>query len=182
MLHKTLTYITGQLNEYLRLRFRLTNDIAFLAPPKESGNAISSNRVGISMVGVERETGAGISFNRQQVSDGQSKRSAPGWQLNIFILFAAVFRDKQYEESLQILSGILSFIQKNNVITIQESGITFSIEPVNLSFHEQSNLWGICGGTYYPSIICKLRMLTVDEQEILDLSSVIGNEELTIDS
>jgi hypothetical protein len=68
------------------------------------------------------------------------------------------------------------------MLTIQESGITFSIEPINLSFHEQSNLWSICGGTYYPSIICKLRMLTVDEQEIPDLSAVIGNEELTIDS
>jgi hypothetical protein len=112
MLYKTLTYITRQLNEYLRLRFKLTNDIVFLSPPKVSENAVPTNRVGVSMVGIERESGAGISFNRQQVSSGQSKRGVPDRQINIFILFAVVFRDKQYEESLQILSGILSFIQK----------------------------------------------------------------------
>ncbi|MBB4036636.1 hypothetical protein GGR21_002542 [Dysgonomonas hofstadii] len=181
MLHKSLIYITRLLNDYLRLRFKLTNDIAFLTSPKESDNTFPANRIGISMINLERETVTGISFNRKQVDSRQFRQSAPSWQLNIYILFAAIFQGKQYEDGIQILSGVLSFVQKNHMLTLQESGTTLSIEPVNLSFHELSNIWSICGGTYHPSIVCKLRALTVNEQEISDMSVAIGNEELKID-
>jgi hypothetical protein len=61
---------------------------------------------------------------------------------------------------------------------MQDMEIPFAIEPVNLSFHELSNLWGIFGGIYYPSVLCRIRTLTVDEQEITDLSGIImGKEE-----
>lgn len=60
---------------------------------------------------------------------------------------------------------------------MQESGTMLSIEPVNLSFQEQSNLWSIHGGTYYPSILCKIRLLTMDEQEVTDLSTIIASSD-----
>jgi hypothetical protein len=73
---------------------------------------------------------------------------------------------------------LVIFIQRKNSYNEQDSEIPFAIEPVNLSFHELSNLWGILGGVYYPSILCKIRALTIDEQEIIDLSGIIfGKEE-----
>ncbi len=180
MIYKTLTLLTRHLNEYLKLCFKLTEDIAFLCPLKETGNSFPSNRISVSMVGIERESGGGISFNRQQVSQNQSRKTAPSWQINVYVLFSSVFQEKQYEESLQVLSGVLSFIQKNNLFTIQGTAVPFAVEPVNLSFHEQSNLWGILGGSYYPSLLCKIRVLSVDEQEILDLSTIIGKPETKV--
>lgn len=182
MLYRSLVHITQLLNDYLKLRFGLTGDIAHLASPKESENMLPTNRIVLSMINIERETVSGISFNRQQVGSGQFKQSAPAWQLNVYILFVALFQDKQYEEGLQILSGVLAFIQKNHLIVLQESGITVSVDPVNLSFHELSNVWSICGGIYRPSIVCKLRALTIDENEISDMSAAISNEKLEVGS
>ncbi len=178
MIYKALQLVTEQLNGYLKLSFKLREDIAFLSPVKDVDKVFPSNRVSIAVVGIERETAGGISFQRTSVSDSTVKRTAPAWQMNVNILISVVFQDKQYEESLQILSAILSFIQKNNMITSQDHSLSFAIDPVNLSIHELANLWGICGDSYYPSMVCRLRVLTVDENEIIDMSSVVSTREL----
>ena len=54
-------------------------------------------------------------------------------------------------------------------------GISFSLEVVNLSMHELSNLWSISGENYYPSVVCKIRLLQVDAGEIIDLSHIISS-------
>lgn len=179
MIYKALQIVTEQLNGYLKLSFKLREDIAFLSPIKDADKVYPSNRVSITLVGLERETSGGISFQRTVISDNAVKRTAPPWQMNVNILISVIFQDRQYEESLQILSAVLSFIQKNNMITSQDQSVSFAIDPVNLSIHELSNLWGICGDSYFPSMVCRLRVLTVDENEILDLSGIMKSRELT---
>jgi hypothetical protein len=41
-----------------------------------------------------------------------------------------------------------------------------TVEPVNLNYQELTNLWSVLGGKYYPSMVGKIRMVTVDAQEI----------------
>lgn len=177
MLYKVLVHFTQLLNNHLKLCFKLTEDIAFLCPVKDSGSVLPANRIGVSFVNMERETGSGIHFKHQSTENNYSRKTPPSWQLNIYVLISAIFSEKQYAESLQLFSGTISFLQKNNLLEIQDTASVFTIEPVNLSFHEQSNLWGILGGNYYPSILCKIRVLMVDEQEIIDLSAIIGQPE-----
>lgn len=174
----TLSFLTQTLNNYLKLSFKLTEDIAFLYPVKDFGNTLSVNKICISLVNVERETGGGIRFKYKTPDNDYSHKMAPPWQLNMYVLIAAIFSEKQYTESLHFFSGILSFVQKNSLLSVPDSGTPVSIEPVNLSFQELSNLWSICGGNYHPSILCKIRVLSVDEQEISEVSPVIGNTEL----
>jgi len=182
MLYKTLSILTRSLNDYLKLVFKLTEDLAFLCPLKEAGNAFPGNRISISLINTERESAGGIRFNYQHTGDSRARKTAPAWQLNIYVLLSAVFPEKQYEESLQVFSGVLSFLQKNSLFTIQESGVSFAVEPVNVSFHELSNIWGVCGGNYYPSILCKIRVLSIDENEILDIIPTVTTPETTTKS
>jgi hypothetical protein len=37
----------------------------------------------------------------------------------------------------------------------------------NLSFQEQNNLWGSMGAKYVPSVLYKVRMVTIDEGSIV---------------
>lgn len=178
MIHKTLSGLAQLLNNYLKLSFKLTEDIAFLYPVKDFGNALPANKICISLVNVERETGGGIRFKYKTPDSDYSHKTAPPWQLNIYILITAVFSEKQYTESLHFFSGILSFIQKSNRLSVPDSGTPVSIEPVNLSFQELSNIWSICGGSYHPSILCKIRVLSVDEQEVSAVLPNIGKTEL----
>ena len=177
MIHRTLSLLVGHLNDYLRLSFRLKEDIAFLSPVKDTDNSLPTNRVSISIMGIERETAGGISFNRRAIETGSVSKTAPPWHVNINVLMAVAFQDKQYDESIQILSAILSFIQKNTTIPFKDTE-RFALEMINLSAHDLSNLWGILGVNYLPSILCKVRVLVIDEQEIMDLSTAIGRQDV----
>lgn len=177
-MYKTLVTLTQLLNDDLRLAFGLTEDVAFLCPVKEAGSSLSSNKVCVSLVNVERETGGGIQFRYKSSEQDYVQKIRPPWYLNIYVLIAAVFPEKQYPESLHLFSGILSFLQKNNLLVIPDNAEPVSVEPVNLSMQELSNLWSICGGSYYPSVLCKIRVLPVDGQEMTGLAAGIKNEEL----
>lgn len=178
MIYKALQLVTEHLNGYLRQSFKLKEDIVFLSPIKDADKVFPSNRVSITLVGLERETSGGINFHRSSISETTTKRTAPSWQMNVNILISVIFQDKQYEESLQILSSVLSFVQKNNLMTSQDLSTSFAMDPVNLSIQELANLWGICSDTYYPSLLCRIRVVTIDNDEIIDLSRVMAGQEI----
>lgn len=178
MLYKALDTIRQLLNEHLKISFRLTEDMVCISPMKEGEGTAKSNRVVISLVNVERETAGGVQFKSQTVSANYSRKSAPSWQLNLYLLFAARFSEKHYTDSLRVFAGVLSFLQKNHVFTVQSSGWSLAIEPVNLSLQELANLWGVSGGSYYPSVLCKVRVLNVEGGEIIDLSRVSDSPQL----
>jgi hypothetical protein len=179
MVYTSLHLLNSRLNEYLKLSFQLKEDIVYLSSVRDADKVFPSNRVSISLAGVERETARGLNFQRTALPENKAKLTAPAWQINLQVLIAVVFRDSQYEEGLRLLSGILRFIQKNNMVTSQDNETSFSIDVVNLSVQEAANVWGVMGGSYYPSVICRLRMLVVDESEILDLSGIISAGELS---
>jgi hypothetical protein len=180
MIFQSLQLLCERLNGYLRLRFRLTEDIVFLSPVKDTNNAYP-NRVSVTVVGMDRDTSAGISFQRKSVSDSVSAQSAPAWQVSLNVLLSVVFQDKQYEESLRLFAALVGFVQKNNLVRSGDDDHTFSLEVVNLTINELSNLWSVCGETYYPSLLCRIRVLTVDSDEITDLSYVISQPEPNTD-
>ncbi len=176
MIFEALQLLSGQLNDYLKIRFRLTEDIVFISPIKDTAKAFP-NRVALTLVGVERETAGGVSFQRRSLSDSTSVQSTPSWQINLNVLISAIFQEKQYEESLRLFSAVVAFIQKNNMVRSANEGIVFSLEVMNLTMHELSNLWSISGENYYPSLVCKIRVLEVDAGEIMDLSYIISKPE-----
>jgi hypothetical protein len=178
MIFQVLTSLTQQINDYLKMHYKLKEDIAFLSQPKDNTNTFPSNRISLFIINIEKENSGGLNFNRQSVSDTGLRKTAPSWQVNIYLLISAVFLEKQYTESIQILSGVLSFVQRNNLLTLQGRSNSIAIEPVNLSFQELSNIWGIFGGSYYPSILCKIRTITIDEAETLDMSTSIGQQDM----
>lgn len=140
-------------------------ECVLVASPGNIEKKGAGNNIVLSLINIERESTTGIKFNYHSEGD-KYKKTSPGWQLNLYVLVAAVFSDKQYQDGLQLLSGTLSFIQKNNSYRIQGTDINIAVEPVNLSLSELSNLWSICGGSYYPSVLCKLRTLAMDSNRV----------------
>lgn len=176
MIFEALQLLSGQLNDYLKIRFRLTEDIVFISPIKDTAKAFP-NRVAVTLVGLERETAGGVNFQRRTISDSTSAQSVPSWQISLNVLISVIFQEKQYEESLRLFSAVVAFIQKNNMVRAGNEGLAFSLEVVNMSIHELSNLWSISGENYYPSVVCKIRLLEVDAGEIMDLSHIISKPE-----
>jgi hypothetical protein len=166
MLSKVLTTLAMQVDDYLRRAFRLNEEIVSLQPPASGSQSAPSNRLHLFFANIERETAGGIAFNQQVASGGHFQSAMPAWQLNVYMMLAAVFGEKQYSEGLQLLSGAAAFFQANNQFTLPETDTPVYVEPVNLSFGELSNLWSIYGNQYYPSLLCKLRNIIIDAKEI----------------
>lgn len=175
-----LSHLASSLSDFFRRSFSLNEDICCIKPLINISQSGQNNKIHLSLTNIERETTTGIQFNQNRVSPSYSQKGTPSWMLNIYVLFAVVFSEKQYEESLQVLSGVILFLQNNNIIKIPQSNLNFAIEPVNLSTNELSNLWSISGGNYYPSILCKIRVLNVDSKEIKQLQRIINQKEINI--
>lgn len=180
MVNKTLKTLAFSLSGYLQRKFNLQESIALPLPLGGTYINIPDNKLHVTLINIERETAAGIAINRQPLGTGRTQKGAPAWLLNLYIIISAVFQEKQYQESLDLLSAALVYLQSHPVVDITHPQASLAIEPVNLSFNELSNIWGICGGTYYPAICCKIRVLSVDGQHISEIRSNISERELNI--
>ena len=158
MIRKILTYYAERLDEYLG---RFHSRPEGLATVGLIGNATEEppNKMVVSLLNVERETAGGISAPVQRTQDGYV-RTQPPLLLNLNVMLAAVFDERQYAESLSVLSDTLRFIQ--SVPKFEVEGVDY----VSVTTQDLNNVWTLLGGQYYPSVVCKIRRLTIDAGEI----------------
>jgi hypothetical protein len=101
----------------------------------------------------------------------------PAMHLNLTVLFAATHDD--YTTALRQLEKIIRFFQIKYVFTPENTPELnqantvngFFIEKiifdwVNLNLEQVHQLWTTLGGHYMPSVVFKLRMITIDENII----------------
>jgi hypothetical protein len=180
MIFEVLQKLSVQLNDYLKIRFRLTEDIVFISPVKDPSKSFP-NRVAISLIGVERETVISTYTPVRAVSDTTFGSVNPPIWINLNVLISVIFHEKQYEESIQLLSGVMSFIQRNTLLQIGDESKKITLEIINLNMYEISNLWSNAGESYFPSVICKIRGTEVTGNEIYDISYTISKPESNTD-
>ena len=96
--------------------------------------------------------------------------TSPPLLLNLNVMLAAVYDERRYAESLSVLSDTLKFIQSVPKFEVEET--TYTVEIVTLSPQDLNNVWTLLGGQYYPSVVCKLRRLVIDAEEITSGGSV----------
>lgn len=162
MIKKILSYYASRLDEYLS---RLHHQPEGLAEIGLIGNSTDEKpcKLIVSLINIERETAGGISSPIQRTTEGYI-RQAPPLLLNLNLMLAAVYDEKRYAESLDILSDTLKFIQ--SVPIFEVDGMAYTVEIVTLSSQDLNNIWTMLGGQYYPSVVCKLRRLVIDAEEI----------------
>lgn len=178
MIYTIFAELTGRLNEYLGAFYDIPEDIVSLGMPVTSGEE-PVNKLQLFLLNLERETSMGIGSVSRTDANGRYPRYSPAWNLNLYFAVAAVFEEKRYADSLKLLSGALAFLQQNGTFRIA-GGDTFTIEPVTLGIQELTNMWSILGGTYYPSAVCKLRMLTIDGKEIKGTRETIRHPDVQL--
>jgi len=187
MLHTSLTFLTNELNEYLKLRTGTSDDRVFLTSvaTETSGLKIPDKSLGLSLMNIEEER----VFKDQKSSfinkDGIAEHLNPEIKLNLYILISANFQDKKssdsedYIEGLKQLSYAISFFQSKNVFTIDNSPgmieqdpemIKLVVELYSYSFEQLYNFWTVVGAKYLPSVLYKVRLITFQERAVLDSS------------
>ena len=109
MIHKILITYAALLEEYLS---RFHNRPEGLATAGLIGNSAEErpNKMVISLLNMERETAGGISSGVRRTEEGYA-RTQPPLLMNMDVMLAAVFDERQYGAVLEILSDTLRFLQ-----------------------------------------------------------------------
>lgn len=163
MIKRILTYYAERLNEYLSALHHQPEGLAVVGLIG-NGSEERPNKMVVSLLNVERETAGGISAPVQRTQEGYARMSPP-LLLNLNVMLAAVYDERRYAESLSVLSDTLKFVQSAPRFEVDGAGYT--IEIVSISTQDMNNVWTLLGGQYYPSVVCKIRRLTIDAEEII---------------
>ena len=175
MIEETLRLISDELDRALRRRLPgATSLVALTNLVDSAGGAVleAADKVAMFLVNIEREVIPARSPRYVDPGAGPIATVRPPVHLNLMVMFAASPSGPTYAEALKLIEGVVLFFQTRAVFTPANTpelpaGVEqLSVEIENLSTTELSNLWGILGGRYLPSILYRFRMLTLDAEQI----------------
>lgn len=173
MIDDVLRFLLSALNSHLDTRLgRSSEPYAVLAPLAQLDGTPSQGieqRVILTVVSIEREAAMGGTSPRpvRSTATGFIRTAAP-LNLNLHVLMSA--HHSKYSEALHRLSLALGFIQANpsfdhsNTVDFPDDLERLTLELANVDFQTLNNLWAVCGTKYLPSVLLKLRMLTIDQR------------------
>ena len=189
MIHTCLSFLTNELNDYLKLRTGSpTVDRVYLTSvATEGGGVVIPNKsLGVSLINIEEDRVYKDQKSTIINTHGNVERLNPEIKLNLYVLISANFQNADaedstddYVEGLKQLSWIISFFQAKNVFTPENSPKLADFDPnltklvvelYSYSFEQLYNFWSVVGAKYLPSVLYKIRILTFQEREFFDTS------------
>lgn len=162
MIQEALSCLVDEINGYFRSRLKINEDKVVLSGvmnPDGTTAIRGENKVLVTLVNIEKDT---VSLN------SAAPHTSYPLNINLYVLFSASFAAANYPEALKFLTFIMGYLQQKNVFnktnTPQlDAGIEkliFEIE--NLTLERMNSVWTTLGAKYMPSVMYKMRMLTID--------------------
>ena len=175
MLSKTLSFLSDLLNREIKMTYGIDEDrvvVSSLVNPDGTVSEIIENKVVLSVINLEHETTVKSMGNYVTGSDNKFGKTAPPVYLNLYILISANYNSGNYLEALKMLSTVIGVFQANTYFTKQSNPEMqnplekLTIEIFNLPINELSHIWNGIGAKYVPSILYKVRMISIKEEII----------------
>ena len=134
----------------------------------DPSNNTSSSHVIISLINIEenRISRDPTNFIRR---DGGIIMKNPAVHLHLTLLFTSVRGASAYGQALMDIQNVISSFQKQYVFegvdepVLTEAGIEkLILEMVSLNLQQLHEIWSVLGGRYFPSVLYRMRMVTID--------------------
>ena len=175
MIHAAINHIATQLNAYLRRTSNLSEDIVVFSSLVESDGSAAphtNNKLVLLLTNIQKDTVPQRSGSQSLGFDGRALASTQALYLNLYVMLAANFNGSNYAEALKFISKAIGFFQINPVFDRQGSPdmdpriekIILDIE--NLNTQDLSNIWGVLGGKYLPSVYYRIRMICMNPDNV----------------
>lgn len=184
MIYEALSCLTEEINQYFRIRLKVSEDKVVLSAILNQEGTIAiqgENKILVTLVNIEKE------------SIGKSNSGIPGSSMlinkssaltiNLYVLFSAYFSNGNYPEALRFISFIIAYFQQNSVFTrLNTPKLDVDIEKLvfemaSISPEQLNNIWGSLGAKYMPSVVYKVRMLTFDNNIVREYRPLITGVE-----
>jgi hypothetical protein len=178
MIDKALSILASGIQGYLERQPDLTLNIQEIVRVcnvvKADGSLdIPSDALGLCLVNLEEERVLKSQTTVQSNADrSRLSHINPEIRLNLYVLIAANFTT--YLTGLKYMSGAVRFFQSKSYFTRQntpdmDTGLEkLVIELHSLNFEQQNHLWGALGAKYLPSVLYKVRLVTISEAAASD--------------
>lgn len=173
MIHLAVSYIVDELNAYLNVR----------SPSLTPGRVVQSNllaqdgkvekdakeKVVLSVVNVEEDRIFRSARATRRQEDGTYERVQPEVKLYVYLLIVANLGN--YNEALKALSYIVSYFQVNSHVDYTDiSGVEdvdgrLLFDLYSQTFEQQNHLWGTLGAKYRPSIMYRMGLTTIRDDQ-----------------
>lgn len=188
MIAEALNVIVELINEYISPSS--TDDPLLLTNISKynDGNEFSAalnDKLILSIVNIEEDRVAKSPENYIK-ENSLIRYKNPAVPINLTVLFAATHTD--YEQALLLIEKVIRFFQIKYVFTPANTPELQTINEVNdiyiekiifdwvnLNLEQVNQLWTSLGGHYMPSVVYKLRMLVIDENQIQEEALPIKN-------
>lgn len=190
MIHKTntmidisLSFIQGFLRQELNSRLGLASATESVRLVNLHKDISPDNYLAMTLIHIEEEkTIKNLPFLRKNTpASDRFIKTNPEIGLNLYILLSALFEENNYQEALKQLSQVLLIFQGKNVfegsdLTGQASPLgKITVELYTLPFEQFNNLWQTLGLAIYPSVIYRIRILTMyDAKTLGEVSEIRG--------
>ncbi|MES2649727.1 MAG: DUF4255 domain-containing protein [Bacteroidota bacterium] len=182
MIFQTVDFLSKEVNKYLNLTLgnlpedRLKYGNVSRALDDAVNDPVINDKAILSLVNVEEDR---ISRQQENYSKSDTKTiyKNPPVYLNLYLLFSVNKPD--YKKSLEILGSIIQFFQYQHVFTpLSHPALNANIQSLvvdlyTLNFEQVNHLWSTLGGKYLPSVLYKVRQITIDENAITSESGFI---------
>ena len=131
--------------------------------------ALNDDTLAATVINIEEERVMRGQTREVTLVAGRHVSSEPALRLNLYLLFAAHFR--QLDQGLKYLSMVVGCFQAQPIFKpathpALDTGIQqLSCELQSLSFEQLNQIWAYLGAKYLPSVVYKVRMVVVQHGE-----------------
>lgn len=171
MIDRAVDFLAKRLNENLRARFGVSEDLVIASCPVGSDGKVpmdARNRLILFVTSVGQDTTARNSAGKMPAVAGRFGITQAPVHLSIELMLAACHEPVNYSEGLRILSHGIQFFQANptfspvNAPDLDAGLSQLSLEISNMGTDVSSQVWSMFGGRYLPSIRYRMRTITID--------------------
>jgi len=186
MIFETLQILKEQLENYFTdegLGKIITLDNIALWESGSNDATRIEDKVVMTLLKIEEES-ALKNVPNFRITDGKTEYRNPAVHLNLFLIISA--NCDSYEKSLRSISKVIQFFQgkkifnstntvynRNNVSFDFFDYFRFVVDLYTPGFEELNNVWGTLGGRQLPSVIYKIQLIEIEQNQTLSSSEVI---------
>jgi len=186
MIDTALKFLVDEVNAYINLKSGDPDKVELISVVNELSNdvLITVDKIGCTLISIDEERVAKEQSSYGQPVNGTTPKRNPEIKLNLFILFASnpkiTSGFNNYDQGLKLLSYVISFFQANWVFNRQNSptldvGIEkLIVDLFPVPMEQQNYLWGVLGAKYLPSVVYKVRLLAIQEEQLRESLPGVG--------
>lgn len=173
MIELALFFLKTQLNNYLKLRTG-SEDKVELIPIFDKNGKLQVSNLAMTLVNIEEERVMKNQNLYRETPQGTLAKTDPKVMVNLYLLISANVGEDEfgYRESLKFISHVISYFQSHSLFTpanspdLDDQIAKLSIELVTLSLEQQNNLWGALGAKQMCSVMYKVKLLAIYDDNI----------------